>query len=221
MVAWKSVGRSRYKGDTNGVEQFLTENAANRVLDLIELVSREPGCRRLTVNEGCRTRPRQLDLWNRWKAGKGYLAAVPYTSRHDEVKHGNAADLGGPDGEALNAAERSAIVRIGPTIGVEFTGLEFEPPEPWHVEAAEHHYQRRQSTADAAPTLTPQGDEMIHLLGSKRRGEALLGPGYAHSINTEEAALVGELIDKTIDCRNNDRKFDVIWAMSTQARPRN
>lgn len=217
MPAWKSVGRSRYKGDTNGVEQFLTKPAANRVLDLIELVSLEPGCRRLTVNEGRRTRPRQLDLWNRWKAGTGYLAAVPYTSRHDELKHGNAADLGGPDGEALNAAERAAVARLGPTVGVDFAGLRFEPPEPWHVEAEETPYARQHLPAPPTPEI---GDQMIHLKGSAKRGEALVGPGYAHSLNREEAAVIGQIADKTIDASKNDRMFDITWAMCTQARPR-
>lgn len=170
MTAWKSVGRSRYKGDTNGVEQFLQEHAASRILDLIEIVARQPGCRRMTVNEGRRTRPRQDDLWRRWRNGTGYLAAVPYTSRHDEVRHGNAADLGGPDGEALNLAERAAISRFGPAIGVHFTGLTFRPVEPWHVEADETPYTRRYgTTAPAGGTAVPieseeDDDLMFHTL---------------------------------------------------------
>jgi hypothetical protein len=156
MTVWKSVGRSRYKGDTHGVEQFLQEHAASRILDLIEIVARQPGCRRMTVNEGRRTRPRQDDLWRRWKNGTGYLAAVPYTSRHDEERHGNAADLGGPDGEPLNLAERAAISRLGPAIGVRFTGLTFRPAEPWHVEADETPYTRRYgTTAPAGGTAVP------------------------------------------------------------------
>lgn len=169
MTVWKSVGRSRYKGDTNGVEQFLQEHAASRILDLIEIVARQPGCRRMTVNEGRRTRPRQDDLWRRWKNGTGYLAAVPYTSRHDEVRHGNAADLGGPDGEALNLAERAAISRFGPGIGVDFAGLRFSPPEPWHVEADETPYTRRYgsttpASASPAKVIEPITETDMYIL---------------------------------------------------------
>lgn len=215
-VAWKSVGFSRYKGDTNGVEQFLTEYAANRVLDLIELVSREPGCRRLTVNEGRRTRPRQLDLWKRWQAGTGYLAASPYTSKHDEVTRGNAADLGGPDGEALNAAEVAAIKCLGPTVGVTFAGLTFTPPEPWHVEAAQTPYERKHF-----PIVITRKDEPMYLLkGSKNRGNALVAPGYAHSLTAEEENYMKFRVEGTIDAKDNDTLFDIYWNSYSLGRPR-
>lgn len=213
-VAWKSVGVSQYKGDTNGVEQFLSEYAANRVLDLIELVSREPGCRRLTVNEGRRTRDRQRDLrrsYDSYLRGGPYapLAAVLFNSRHDEINHGNAADLGGPDGEALNAAERAAISRLGPSVGVEFTGLTFG--EPWHVEADETPYQRKHF-----PIVISRKDEpMFHLKGSKNRGEALVGAGHYHSLTAEEAKQVSVLASGVIDATKNDRLYDLVRNMCT------
>jgi hypothetical protein len=117
------------------VEQFMEVRAAGQVLSLIEHIASLPGCRRLTVNEGRRSRALQKQYRIAYEQGRGPLAAVLYTSRHDEVNHGNAADLGGPNGEALNAAERAAISKYGPTFGVHFTGLGFTPPEPWHVEA--------------------------------------------------------------------------------------
>jgi len=139
MTVWKSVGISRYRGDVLGVEQFMEEAAARQVLALIAFIATLPGCRSLTVNEGRRTRARQRTLRARWEAfvrGGPWapLAAVLYLSRHDEVNHGNAADLGGPNGEALNAAEIAAIKKYGPDFGVDFVGLTFDPPEPWHVE---------------------------------------------------------------------------------------
>ena len=187
MTVWKSVGRSRYKGDTNGVEQFLQEHAASRILDLIEIVARQPGCRRMTVNEGRRTRPRQDDRWRRYKNGTGYLAAGPYTSRHDEERHGNAADLGGPDGEALNLAERAAISRLGPAIGVHFTGLSFG--EPWHVEADETPYTRRYGTAapaGAVLTPLPQEDPMFSLVPDAQSADI-----YVVSLVTGKRLKVG------------------------------
>lgn len=180
MTVWKSVGVSRYKGDTNGVEQFMSEHAANRVLDLIELVATLPGCRRLTVNEGRRTRARQKVLRTRFENGTGPLAAVLYTSRHDEVKHGNAADLGGPDGEALNAAEIAAIVKYGPALGVHFTGLTFVPREPWHVEADETPY-TRQYGLTAAPTLSEEDDMRFTLIAGKQTGWK-----YAYLLDAED-----------------------------------
>lgn len=138
MTTWASVGKSQF-GDLRGVEQHMEIRAAGQVLALIAFIATLPGCRRLTVNEGRRTRARQRILRAAWEAFRrggpwAALAAVLYTSRHDEVNHGNAADLGGPDGEALNAAERAAIAKWGPSFGVHFTGLGFDPPEPWHVE---------------------------------------------------------------------------------------
>lgn len=140
MTTWMSVGLSRYRGDVFGAEQFMEQAAARQVLSLIAFIATLPGCRRLTVNEGRRTRVRQRTLRQRYESylrGGPYapLAAVLFTSRHDEVNHGNAADLGGPDGQVLNAAEVAAIRKYGPDFGVSFTGLSFVPPEPWHVEA--------------------------------------------------------------------------------------
>lgn len=89
------------------------------MLALIAFIATRPGCRWLTVNEGRRTRARQRTLRARWEAflrGGHYapLAAVLHLSRHDEVNHSNAADLGGPDGESLNAAEIAALKEYGP-----------------------------------------------------------------------------------------------------------
>lgn len=139
MAEWKSVGVSRYLGDVYGVEQFVEAKVANQLLALIAFIATLPGCRRLTVNEGRRTRARQRTLRQRFEAylrGGPWapLAAVLFTSRHDEVNHGNAADLGGPNGEALNKAEIAALKKYGPDFGIQFTGLTFSPPEPWHVE---------------------------------------------------------------------------------------
>ena len=138
VTTWASVGRSRF-GDLKGVEQFMEIRAAGQVLALIAFIATLPGCRRLTINEGRRTRARQKLMRQAYEAyldGGPWaaLAAILYTSRHDELTHGNAADLGGPNGEALNTAERAAISKYGPAFGVHFVGLTFSPPEPWHVE---------------------------------------------------------------------------------------
>lgn len=169
MTTWASVGKSRYRGDVLGEEQFMEARAARQVLALIAFIATLPGCRRMTVNEGRRTRARQKLLRQRFEAylrGGPWapLAAVLYTSRHDEVNHGNAADLGGPDGEALNAAERAAISKYGPDFGVHFVGLTFSPPEPWHVEADGITPTPQYALAAAAaqaPAPTSEEDDMF------------------------------------------------------------
>lgn len=96
---------------------------------------------RLDITEASRSRPRQDTLWEAWTAyltrGRrppwAALAARPYTSMHDEVKHGNAADLGSGIATFATAAHQWAVIN-GPKYGVRPTGLEFSTPEPWHFE---------------------------------------------------------------------------------------
>jgi hypothetical protein len=161
MTTWASVGKSRY-GALRGVEQFMEIRAAGQVLSLIEFIATLPGCRRMTVNEGRRSRALQKQYRVAYEQGRGPLAAVLYTSRHDEVNNGNAADLGGPNGEALNWAERVAISEWGPSFGVHFTGLGFSPPEPWHVEGDMRtpvpEWGKVTPATDAAPIPIPEPD---------------------------------------------------------------
>lgn len=175
MTVWISVGFSHY-GQLRGVEQFMQVYAGRRILHLIDLIAKEPGCRRLTVNEGRRSRARQRQYrkaYLDYLAGRGPyapLAAALYFSRHDEVNHGNAADLGGPDGSAINAAEQAAIRKFANVVGILYTGPSFSPPELWHVEALTSPYSYT-STAAAdkprpVPTVTPahqtsNGDDMF------------------------------------------------------------
>ncbi|MBP1241752.1 hypothetical protein ABID92_000420 [Frigoribacterium sp. PvP120] len=126
-----SVGLSRY-AELRGIEQFV--NAADAALLLTALlddVAKLPGCYRATVNEGNRSRPRQLIVFERSKNG-GPLAATPFNSTHDEIRIGSAVDLGGPNGEALAGPTLAAIRRLGPAYGVLPTGMDFSRPESWH-----------------------------------------------------------------------------------------
>lgn len=134
MTAWAQVGISELPGRTFGKPQYIDARYAPQLLALIEWIATLPGCRRLTVNEGRRSRADQDLVWAEWLRDRRVLAAPPYTSRHDEVNHGTAADLGGPGGDVLNDAEIAALETYGPDFGVEFTGLGFIPREPWHVE---------------------------------------------------------------------------------------
>jgi len=95
----------------------------------------------LEINEGARSRPRQDMLWDNWEAylarGKrppvAALAAVPYTSIHDEVTHGTAVDLGSGIGTSTTAASVWAH-KHGPEYGVRGTGVTFPVKEWWHFD---------------------------------------------------------------------------------------
>ena len=99
------------------------------------------GYGQLEINEGARSRPRQDMLWDNWEAylarGKrppvAALAAVPYTSVHDEVEHGNAIDFGSGIGTSATAASVWAH-KHGPEYGVRGTGVTFSVKEWWHFD---------------------------------------------------------------------------------------
>ncbi|QKS21002.1 hypothetical protein HUN58_14695 [Curtobacterium sp. Csp1] len=141
MVARFSVGLSSYD-DLRGVEQFVSsERMALQFLsvkvDFDQMKADQQSFDRLSVNEGMRSRPRQTYLWNN-RAALGVVVAPPFTSRHDEEKHGNAIDIGVTRADGSNRALSSIefawlhtqIERRGGT----WTGVNFG--EPWHHEMA-------------------------------------------------------------------------------------
>lgn len=149
-MAQASVGRSRY-GDLRGTEQFIEASAARQVNLLLDFVGTLTGCYRPTVNEGNRSRARQRKVYADYRAGRGALAAVPYTSTHDEVVANNAVDLGGPNGEVLSAPVLAALRKYGPAYGVFPTGMSFSRPELWHFNA----YPARAIITSAGTSITP------------------------------------------------------------------
>jgi hypothetical protein len=80
---------------------------------------------RLRVNSSYRTYEEQLALFRLYKEGRGSLAAVPGTSRHEQ---GNALDLSDSAGRPvqLNPKVREALIAHGFSFPVK--------SEPWHVE---------------------------------------------------------------------------------------
>ena len=149
-MAVASVGRSML-GPLRGVEQFIEVRAARQLNLCLDFVATLPGCYRATVNEGQRSRERQLLLYREYLAGRGNLAAVPFTSTHDEVTANTAADIGGPNGEALAGPTLTALRRYGPAYGVFPTGMDFSRPESWHFNV----YANRAIITTAAVALTP------------------------------------------------------------------
>jgi len=177
-----SVGPSSY-GDLRGVEQFVaTARIALQVLSVIadfNAWQKDRGATgALSVNEGMRSRARQSYLW----AVRFILAIVvapPFTSRHDEVRHGNAIDFGitMPDGtnRALTATEFAKLHALVEARGGTWTGANFG--EPWHHEMATRTEQlapypdAADRVAGTAPTSTTntlitiaETEDMIRLL---------------------------------------------------------
>lgn len=142
MVAKYSVGKSSY-GDLRGITQYVaSERMALQVLSTIidfnaYLRSKGRGGS-LSVNEGMRSRPRQDLLYAQYIRYRYPVAAVPYTSRHDEVLRGNAVDFGvtNADGSnrALSSDEFTRLHEIVQGRGGTWTGVNFN--EPWHHEMA-------------------------------------------------------------------------------------
>jgi len=127
---------------TLGVRQKIDSRALPNLMRFAKAFYNALGVR-LVITEGSRSRPRQTMLWNLWlayvKRGKrppwAALAAVPFTSTHDEVKHGNATDLGSGIATFGTKAQMWAAIN-GPKYGVFPTGLSFVSPEPWHYDIA-------------------------------------------------------------------------------------
>jgi hypothetical protein len=155
MVNRFSVGKSSY-GDLRGVEQYvMSARIALQVLSVIVDFNAWQKARgavgSLSVNEGMRSRARQTYLWVH-RFILAVVVALPFTSRHDEVLHGNAIDFGitMPDGSnrALTAVEFAKLHALVEARGGTWTGSNFG--EPWHHEMA-----TRAERLPPYPNITP------------------------------------------------------------------
>ena len=138
-----SVGQSSY-GDLRGLEQYvMSARIALQVLSVIvdfNAWQKQRGAvGALSVNEGMRSRARQTYLWVH-RFILAIVVALPFTSRHDEVLHGNAIDLGitMPDGSnrALTSAEFAKLHELVEARGGTWPAWAKTAPEPWHHEMA-------------------------------------------------------------------------------------
>jgi len=134
---------------------------------------------RLITTEGARSRPRQDAVWAahlRHLAGGPWapLAARPYTSRHDEVEHGNAIDFGSNISKS-RSPQAAWAHEHGPSFGVYFT----VPSESWHADIStagfagvgnplpEDDMPTAEEVAEAILhrfVQTPVGDRQVHVL---------------------------------------------------------
>lgn len=134
-----SIGPSSY-GDLKGVTQYVnTQRIADQFNSMARDFDKEVAQHgeRLSANEGMRSRPRQQYLWNN-RVSLGVVVAPPFSSRHDEVYHGNAIDVGvtmaNGQNRALTDAEFAWMHSEAEKRGFTWTGRNFG--EPWHIEGA-------------------------------------------------------------------------------------
>lgn len=115
QVTRKAYSPDRVKGDTSGISPLVTSR--------LDEVARELG-KPITVISGWRTNHEQSELYRKYLAGTGNLAAVPGTSLHEA---GRAADAY-VDGVALASVPGARRIALA-------HGLHFPVGgEPWHVE---------------------------------------------------------------------------------------
>lgn len=138
-MAWYELGVSSYP-DLKGKTQYTN---SKRIADQFKSLARDFAAAfgsngdRLSPNEGKRARARQSYLWDNRNA-LGVVVARPFTSRHDEVNHGNAIDVGvtmaNGQNRALTPAEFAWMHTQCERRGFTWTGVAFG--EPWHIEGA-------------------------------------------------------------------------------------
>jgi hypothetical protein len=137
MTTWIYVGTSRLAGRTFGLPQYLAGQAGWQLIGIFNEFEAIRGYRP-TVNEGKRSRADQALLraayehYVRYGTPWAALAAALYFSTHDEENHGNAADIGGPDGEPLSEDDHALLIEIGAKYGLVWTGRWFSTQEWWH-----------------------------------------------------------------------------------------
>lgn len=132
-----NLGVSELPGRTFGKMQVMTDVQAAYNLLAAQHELREKYGEVITFNEGDRSRADQDVVWFEYLNG-GPLAATRYTSTHDPVNNGNAADLGGPGGTVISDNARELLDGnhprgvVGRKYGVFNTGWNFWKREVWH-----------------------------------------------------------------------------------------
>lgn len=139
-MAKYSIGPSSF-GELKGVTQYVNSpRIAAQFLSMAYDYAAKFGANgdRLSPNEGMRSRPRQQLLYRNYLTYGYPIAASPFGSRHDEVNHGNAIDVGvtqkNGTNRALTDAEFAWMHEQAEKRGFTWTGRNFN--EPWHIEGA-------------------------------------------------------------------------------------
>lgn len=115
-------------GNAGGGDWGLTPQAAAK-FKALQGAAAQQGMK-IGVTEGGRTRARQTELHNLYKAGKGNLAAAPGHSVHET---GRAVDINGYGG-GTNSAQFKWLLANAAQFGYKWVGGSFSQIEPWHWE---------------------------------------------------------------------------------------
>lgn len=143
--------------DLKGARQRIDGDALPNLLAFAEAFYRMFG-RPLEVTEGARSRPRQQYLWDN-RVRLGISVARPFLSRHDEVNHPTAVDLGSGIATAGTPAADWAHTH-GAVYGVTWTGEAFSPSESWHHEVSRVPVAAASKTPTNQLTTVPMEDDM-------------------------------------------------------------
>lgn len=164
-MAWFPIGPSSYPTHKGSIQYVNSKRIADQFLSLkrdFDAMKAAAGSEdRLSPNEAKRSRADQDRLYADYVSGRSsVLAAVPYTSRHDEVTHGNAIDvgvtMGNGDNRALTPTEFAWMHDQCERRGFTWTGRYFAVVEPWHIEGA-----TRAEILPPYPDIIAGGDDVV------------------------------------------------------------
>lgn len=160
---WFPIGPSSYPTHKGAIQFVNSKRIADQFLsmkrDFDAMKAAAGSLDRLSPNEAKRSRPDQDRLWADFVSGRSPVrAAQPYTSRHDEVTHGNAIDvgvtMGNGENRALTPAEFDWMHANAEQRGFTWTGRWFN--EPWHIEGA-----TQPEKVPPYPDIVAGGDSVI------------------------------------------------------------
>ena len=208
-----------------GNGQTLNADAARYWTALTARIQTDHGLT-ILATEGSRQYARQKYLYDGYRAGRvdpmtGKRFNPAWSPDDPRANHlsGRAVDVGSSVGYVATNASRVFYALAG-----QYGFLPTVKGEPWHFEWRADWVGVSLETAVVAKSIIPaphsptEDDFMIHLKGSAKRGEALVGPGHYHSLTPEEARYVSLVATSEIDARGNDRLFDLVRAMCAPAK---
>lgn len=209
------IGPSSY-GDLKGVMQYVN---TQRIADQFNSLALEYDTQiakngdRLSANEGMRSRPRQQLLYSNFLRTGYPIAAVPYSSRHDEVYHGNAVDVGvtmaNGQNRALTPSEFEWMHAQAERRGFTWTGRYFN--EPWHIEGATRAEQlppypnvriANSYIAPAEPVTPPEvkapdlkiEDDMLYVRSDKSKQYYVIGETTVLAVSAARARVYAQAV---------------------------
>lgn len=157
----------------------------------------------VTVNEADRSRPDQ-DLMYAQMPITGILAAKPYTSTHDAVRHGDAADMALAGGKPIGGTRAHRLLDgnhpegvVGRKWGIYNTGAYFWKPESWHFNIFPARAERLATLADSTPKPTPKpkprrkNEDDMQVIWNDKKTAATVSAGTGNTVIDERTPKRG------------------------------